>query len=103
MIEIERAGAREIVTAHGEKGIRAELVAERACNEMDLYVTANVPVGEHLVDQLLLPMALAGGGTFRARGPLSLHATTNIETINAFLDVPIKVNEHDGVVDVVVG
>jgi RNA 3'-terminal phosphate cyclase (ATP) len=103
MIEIERAGSRELVTAHGEKGIRAELVAERACNEMDVYVEANVPVGEHLADQLLLPMALAGGGTFRARGPLSLHATTNIATINAFLDVPIHVSERDGIADVNVG
>jgi RNA 3'-terminal phosphate cyclase (ATP) len=103
MVEIERAGSRELVTAHGEKGIRAELVAERACNEMDVYLEANVPVGEHLADQLLLPMALAGGGTFRARGPLSQHAITNIETINAFLDVKIRVEEHDNVADVVVG
>jgi len=103
MIEIERAGSREIVTAHGEKGLRAELVAERACNEMDVYVASNVPVGEHLADQLLLPMAVAGGGRFRTRGPLSLHATTNIETIGAFLDVPIRVHDSDGVVEVSVG
>jgi RNA 3'-terminal phosphate cyclase (ATP) len=103
MIEIERAGSRELVTAHGEKGIRAELVAERACNEMDVWLKANVPVGEHLADQLLLPMALAGGGKFRARGPLSLHAMTNIETINAFIDVPIRVDEGDGFAEVSVG
>lgn len=103
MIEIERAGSREVVTAHGEKGIRAELVAERACNEMDRYVDANVPVGEHLADQLLLPMALAGGGRFRARGPLSQHAMTNIDTINAFIDVPIRVDERGEVVEVSVG
>jgi RNA 3'-terminal phosphate cyclase (ATP) len=103
MIEIERAGTREIVTAHGEKGIRAELVAERACNEMDAYLAAEVPVGEHLADQLLLPMAIAGGGRFRAKGPLSLHATTNIETINAFLDVPIRVDEQGEIAEVNVG
>jgi RNA 3'-terminal phosphate cyclase (ATP) len=103
MIEIERAGSREVVTAHGEKGLRAELVAERACNEMDRYVDANVPVGEHLADQLLLPMAVAGGGRFRARGPLSLHATTNIETIAHFIDVPVRVDEHGDVVEVSVG
>ena len=103
MIEIERAGARELVTAHGEKGLRAELVAERACNEMDLYVNANVPVGEHLADQLLLPMAVAGSGRFRTRGPLSLHATTNIETIGAFIDVPIRVEESTQSAEVIVG
>jgi RNA 3'-terminal phosphate cyclase (ATP) len=103
MIEIERAGCRELVTGHGEKGLRAELVAERACDEMQHYLDANVPVGTHLADQLLLPMALAGGGRFRTLGPLSLHAATNIETIQAFLDVPIRVEEAAGYVDVTVG
>ena len=103
MIEIERAGGRELVTAHGEKGLRAELVAERACNEMQRYVDANVVVGEHLADQLLLPMALAGGGRFRAFGPLSLHATTNIETIQLFLDVKFTIEPAGDAVDVIVG
>jgi RNA 3'-terminal phosphate cyclase len=48
-------------------------------------------------------MALAGGGRFRTLGPLSLHAATNIETIQAFLDVPIRVEEAAGYVDVTVG
>lgn len=103
MIEIERAGSREIVTGHGEKGLRAELVAERACAEVDRYLAANVPVGEHLADQLLLPMAVAGGGQFRTMAPLSLHATTNIETIRHFLDVPIRVEEKNGIAEVSVG
>lgn len=103
MIEIERAGSREIVTGHGEKGLRAELVAERACAEVDRYLAANVPVGEHLADQLLLPMAVAGGGQFRTMAPLSLHATTNIDTIGHFLDVPIRVDENNGIADVTVG
>ena len=93
MLEVERAdGARELVTSFGERGVRAELVASRACDELEAYLAADVPVGEHLADQLLLPMALAGGGRFRC-APLSRHATTNIETIGHFLDVPIRVDE----------
>ncbi|HEY5946607.1 MAG TPA: RNA 3'-terminal phosphate cyclase [Kofleriaceae bacterium] len=103
MIEIERAGAREIVSGHGEKGLRAELVAERACDEMQRYLDSDVPVGVHLADQLLLPMALAGGGRFRTIGPVSQHVTTNIETINAFLDVQFRVEERDGVAEISVG
>ncbi len=99
MLEVEQAsGARELVTVHGEKGLRAETVAERACDELAAFVAANVPVGEHLADQLLLPLAVAGGGAFRA-APLSLHATTNIDTIRAFLDVPIRI-DPDGVVTI---
>lgn len=94
LIEIEREGGRELVTSFGERGLRAEAVAGRACDEMNAFVRANVPVGEHLADQLLLPLAVAGGGRYRC-APLSLHATTNIETIGHFLDVPIRV-EPDG-------
>jgi len=43
-----------------------------------------VPVGEHLADQLLIPLALAGAGSFLTT-PLSLHATTNIHVIEKFL------------------
>ncbi len=99
MIEIERGGLRELVTVHGEKGLRAETVASRACDELAAYLAADVPVGEHLADQLLLPMAVAGGGRFRCATP-SLHATTNIDTIAKFLDVPIRI-EPEGATAVI--
>jgi RNA 3'-terminal phosphate cyclase (ATP) len=97
-IEIDRGSCRELVTGFGEKSLRAELVAERACDEIKRYLDADVPVGEHLADQLLLPFAVAGGGRFRAAEPLSLHATTNIDTIRRFIDVPIRID--GGVVSV---
>jgi RNA 3'-terminal phosphate cyclase (ATP) len=103
MLEVDRDGGGELVTVIGEKGLRAEVVAERACKAMRDYLDADVPVGEHLADQLLLPLALAGGGRFRS-ATLSLHSTTNIETIQHFLDVVIRVEAvRDGVVDVIVG
>jgi RNA 3'-terminal phosphate cyclase (ATP) len=103
MLEVDRGSSRELVTGIGEKGLRAEVVAERACHAMQAYLDAEVPVGEHLADQLLLPLALAGGGRFRA-ATLSLHSTTNIETIRAFIDVAIRTEDvRDGVVDVIVG
>ncbi len=48
---------------------------------------------EHLADQLLIPMVLAGGGSFRTTRP-SLHTTTNAEVIQLFLPVPICI-EHE--------
>jgi RNA 3'-terminal phosphate cyclase (ATP) len=103
MIEIERAGGRELVTSHGEKGLRAELVAERACAEVARYLASDAPVGMQLADQLLLPMAIVRGGRFRARGPLSLHATTNLDTIRMFLDVPFRIETSGDYVDVIAG
>jgi RNA 3'-terminal phosphate cyclase (ATP) len=91
LLEVEReGGVRELITSLGEKHLRAETVAQRACDDLAAYLAADAPVGEHLADQLVLPLAVAGGGRFRA-APLSSHATTNIETIQHFLDVPITV------------
>ncbi|MEO8842043.1 MAG: RNA 3'-terminal phosphate cyclase [Kofleriaceae bacterium] len=103
MAEVELAsGVRELATAHGKKGYPAEDVADDALDALEDFLEAEVPVGEHLADQLLLPLAVAGGGRFRC-GDLSLHASTNIETIRAFLDVPIRTEKHPGGVDVIVG
>jgi RNA 3'-terminal phosphate cyclase (ATP) len=102
LLEIDRAEGRELVSAFGEKGVRAELVATRACDELASFLDADVPVGAYLADQLLLPLAVAGGGRFRA-APLSLHATTNIETIQRFLELPIRVEPDGAAVMVSVG
>jgi RNA 3'-terminal phosphate cyclase (ATP) len=102
LLEVERAGGRELVTVFGEKGLPAERVADRACDELTAFLDANIPVGEHLADQLLLPMALAGGGSFRS-APLSRHATTNIETIELFLDIGFRVEPDGDAVVVTVG
>ncbi|CAN5137714.1 RNA 3'-terminal phosphate cyclase [soil metagenome] len=103
MADVELAsGARELCTSHGRKGYPAEDVADDALDALEDFLEAEVPVGEHLADQLLLPLAIAGGGRFRC-ADLSLHATTNIETIGEFLDVPIRTEKHAGGVDVIVG
>ena len=105
MAEVElESGARELCTSHGRKGYPAEDVADDALDALEDFVEAGVPVGAHLADQLLLPLALAGGGRFRTVAPLSLHATTNIETIGHFLDIPIRTEPAGpGALDVIVG
>ena len=88
-LEFESEHLTEIVTGMGERGVRAETVAENACAEARAYLAHDAPVGEHLADQLLIPLALAGGGAYRT-GPPSLHTTTNIEVIKNFLPVEIS-------------
>jgi RNA 3'-terminal phosphate cyclase (ATP) len=78
-------------TGFGERTVRAEVVADRVVNETRRYLGANVAVGEHLADQLLVPMALAKGGVFMTV-PLSRHSQTNIDTIGKFL--PVKIAAH---------
>jgi RNA 3'-terminal phosphate cyclase (ATP) len=91
VLEIESEHVTEIVTGFGEKKVSAETVAERACAEARAYLETGAPVGEHLADQLLLPLALAGAGSFVAT-PLSSHATTNIDVIRMFLSRNFEVD-----------
>src|SRR5204863_6078384 len=103
LLEVESEHVTEVFTGFGEIGVRAEAVAEGAVQEARRYLAADVPVGRHLADQLLIPLALAGGGAFRTM-PLSRHTTTNIEVIREFLEVEIAVTPvSDGVVEIVVG
>lgn len=92
-IELESGHLAEVFTGVGERGVRAETVAERAAQEALEYLARGAPVGEHLADQLLIPLALAGSGSF-VTGPPSLHTTTNIEVIKMFLDVGIEVTQQ---------
>lgn len=102
LLEIESERLTEVFTGFGQIGVRAEQVAIRAVRELRRYLKAGVPVGEHLADQLLLPLAIAGGGGFTTL-PLSRHATTQIELIGRFLAVPIAVEEAAGRAVVQVG
>ena len=88
MLEIESEHLTEMFTRVGERGLRAELVAAEAAEEARRYLEIGAPVGSHLADQLLIPLALARGGSYTT-GSLSLHTTTNIEIIKKFLAVEI--------------
>lgn len=85
---VESEGLTEVVSGFGEKGVRAEVVGKNVAEEVGRYIAHGAPVGEHLADQLLLPMALAGEGSF-VSGPLTLHTETQIATIKRFLPVEI--------------
>jgi RNA 3'-terminal phosphate cyclase (ATP) len=104
MAEVRCAQVTEVFTGFGRRGVRAEHVASDVARATGAWLEAGVPVGEHLADQLLLPMALAGGGRFVTLPPTP-HARTNAEVIRAFLPaVPIAFDErHDGTWEVVIG
>lgn len=101
LIEVGDGTVTEVFTAFGQRGVSAEQVAESAANEALAYLASTASAGEHLADQLLLPMALAGGGSFTSQ-KLNLHATTNMETIAAFLPVRFAVEKREGCVRVAV-
>lgn len=93
-IEVQSEHITELFTAIGQLGKRAETVGEEAALEARAYLAADAPVGPHLADQLLLPMALGAGGEFVTSRP-TLHTLTNADIIQHFLDRPISISPLD--------
>ncbi|MDH4317175.1 MAG: RNA 3'-terminal phosphate cyclase [Desulfobulbaceae bacterium] len=93
-VECRYAEITELFMGVGIKGIPAERIAQVTVREVKAYLDAGVPVGPWLADQLLIPMAISGGGSFRTMKP-TLHTWTNIEIIKSFLPVDIQVKEEE--------
>jgi RNA 3'-terminal phosphate cyclase (ATP) len=85
----------EVVSVCGRRGVPAEEVAMDAVRQARRSADAAVPVGEHLADQLIVPITLAGGGEFRTVRP-SNHTLTNIAVVERFLPLKFTVVREDG-------
>ena len=85
----------EVITGFGERGVRAETVAGMAAAEMRVYLESTAPVGEHLSDQLLLPMALAGGGSFTT-ALVSQHLRSNALVVEKFTTRRVAIEQTEG-------
>ena len=95
--ELEFENVTASFAGFGRQGVSAEKVADGVVREVRRYLKTDAPVGPHLADQLLLPMAIAAAfsdasSKFRT-GPLTQHSLTQMETIGRFLDVEIAVEE----------
>lgn len=74
-----------VIESVGQVGVSAERVARNAIQYLQRFQSSGAVVGEHLADQLLLPMAIGDGGVFRTLKP-SRHSTTNRKIIHLFTD-----------------
>lgn len=88
-VALEFEHVTEVITTLGERGLPAETVADRACDAVRAYLESAAVVGEYLADQLILPLALAGGGEF-VTAELSSHAATQADLVPEFLDVEVS-------------
>jgi RNA 3'-terminal phosphate cyclase (ATP) len=96
MIGIECEHLTEVFTGFGQRGVSAENVASEVVSEAREYLDSGVPVGRHLADQLLLPLALStNGGAYRTLRP-SRHTQTHVEVLRLFLNVDIAVDHREG-------
>ena len=101
-ITVEHEAVTEVFTGFGEKGVAAEQVAKGAAERARAYLAVPVAVGKHLADQLLLPMALAGGGEFTTL-PVSAHFQSHAAIIEAFLGRQVSAISTDGVIHARIG
>ncbi|WP_199508965.1 MULTISPECIES: RNA 3'-terminal phosphate cyclase [unclassified Psychrobacter] len=86
---------QEVFSLLGEKRSSAENIGKRLAGHIRRYLyDTDALIDEYLTDQLLLPLALAGGGTFTAR-MISEHSKTQAWLIEQFLPVAITFDAID--------
>jgi RNA 3'-terminal phosphate cyclase (ATP) len=88
------ANVSAVFSGFGDRGARAEEVAEQAIGPSLRYLESKGAVDEHLADQLLVPMAMGRGGVFTTSEPSS-HFETQIETLRTFLGGEVEVDTAD--------
>jgi len=89
----------DVFTGFGQRGVRAEVVAERVWREAARLLQSGAPVGPHLADQLVLPLAISawqggGGGAFRA-SEITGHTQTHLDLVTQFLGVRTSIEPSD--------
>ncbi|MDC0668721.1 RNA 3'-terminal phosphate cyclase [Nannocystis radixulma] len=92
LLSVEFEHGSELFSAFGEKRISAEQVAARVVKELGEHLGSAAPVGPHLADQLLIPLALAGSGSFLSHS-LTQHTLTNMSIVRRFLAVEFEVTD----------
>lgn len=80
----------------GELRKRAETVAEEACEAFEAYLRSGMAVDEHLADQLIVPMALAGGTSHISTSTISQHLITNVAVVERFIDAHFHISRGLG-------
>ncbi len=89
LVTVRRESGMTVCTGIGRRGVAAEAVARQAADRAMSFLRAEVPVEKHLADQLLVPLALAGGGAFLTEKP-SLHTKTCMELLPLFMDITAR-------------
>ena len=94
IVELASDNVTEMFTGFGKAGVRAEQVARDALKEARRYISSEAPVGPHLADQLILPLALAATHNrsrcqFRTYA-FSSHSRTQQSVVPKFMDVEIR-------------
>lgn len=83
LLELKRSTGTTITSGIAQLGLPAEKVARAAVSRMLSFLSSRAAVDVCLADQLIVPMALAGGGRLLTEKP-SLHLETVMELASLF-------------------
>jgi|GEM_PF-29480 len=92
-LEAHGGAVTNVFTAIGERGVPAEDVGLEVASQFVAWHETGSAIEEHLADQLMLPLAIAGAGSFTT-APLTPHAWTNIEVVAAFTGRRFRVRQQ---------
>lgn len=84
----------------GRRGMPSEEVAERAVTPLLMFHDSAGVVDERLMDQLIVPLALAEGPSVVSTSAITSHVRTNVEVVRAFLDRRITIDEAQRLVTI---
>ncbi len=83
-------------SALGAKGVKSEVLGEDCAADLLETIGPGATVDEHMLDQILPYMALAGTGSTVLAEELTNHARTNIWVVEKFLGRKFDVAQKDG-------
>lgn len=86
MLRLDYENSRAMFSGFGQLGVSRKKVATEVFRQANRFYKSGAAIDEHLADQILLPMALAGGGVFTTSEPTP-HTRTNLEVISLFLPI----------------
>jgi len=80
-------------TTYGEKGKPAERIGEETARSLMKQINSNVCLDEHMADQIIIYMALAGDSKVSV-AEITNHCKTNMWVIEKFLPVKFEVRDN---------
>jgi len=87
-------------SALGARGVRAETLGEGCASDLVETIRSGATVDEHMLDQILPYMALAGPGSRILAEGLTAHAETNMMVIEKFLGTRFRTSKKDRLTEV---